>query len=186
MKITDFLYNIIKKVVNWYEGHEIHEQIEKFGSVGPNLLMHTPGIIKGAENIYLGHHVILAERVQLLTTHAKIVVGNYSGLASYTTVITGDHRIDEVGKYILDLNGDSNKKPENDADVIIGDDVWVGTHAIILKGVHIGNGSVIAAGAVVTKDVPPYTIYLSREKQIPRFTPEQIIEHERILASHGK
>jgi acetyltransferase-like isoleucine patch superfamily enzyme len=39
--------------------------------------------------------------------------------------------------------------------VIIEDDVWIGTHSVILPGIHIGHGSVIAAGAVVTKDVPP-------------------------------
>ena len=40
----------------------------------------------------------------------------------------------------------------------IGDHVWIGLRAIILKGVKIGNGSVIAAGAVVTRDVPPYSL----------------------------
>ena len=43
-------------------------------------------------------------------------------------------------------------------DIIIDDDVWIGYRSIILSGVHIGQGAVIAAGAVVTKDVPPYTI----------------------------
>lgn len=43
---------------------------------------------------------------------------------------------------------------ENDADVIIGHDCWIGMQSIILKGVHIGNGAIIAAGSVVTKDIP--------------------------------
>jgi len=42
--------------------------------------------------------------------------------------------------------------------VTIGNDVWIGTHAVILDGVTIGNGSVIAAGAVITKNVEPYSI----------------------------
>lgn len=44
------------------------------------------------------------------------------------------------------------------APVVVGDDVWVGQRAMILKGVNIGHGSVVAAGAVVTKDVPPYSL----------------------------
>ena len=43
-------------------------------------------------------------------------------------------------------------------DIIVADDVWIGYRATILSGVHIGQGAVIAAGAVVTKDVPPYAI----------------------------
>ena len=47
---------------------------------------------------------------------------------------------------------------DNKGDIIIGNDVWIGYEAVIMAGVHIGDGSVIAARAVVTKDVPPYTI----------------------------
>ena len=72
-----------------------------------------------------------------------------------TTMIGGNHRITDVGRFIYDV---LDKKPEDDADIHIEDDVWVGTNTIILKGVTIGRGAVVAAGAVVTKDVPPYAI----------------------------
>ena len=51
------------------------------------------------------------------------------------------------------VQGDTKSKP-----VVIGNDVWIGARVIILKGVHVGDGAVIAAGAVVSKDVPPYAI----------------------------
>ena len=47
---------------------------------------------------------------------------------------------------------------DNKGDIVIGNDVWIGYKAVVMAGVHIGNGSIIAARAVVTKDVPPYTI----------------------------
>ena len=47
---------------------------------------------------------------------------------------------------------------DNRGDIIIGSDVWIGYEAVILSGVTIGNGAIIGARAVVTKDVPPYTI----------------------------
>ena len=50
------------------------------------------------------------------------------------------------------------KQDYYDADVVIGDDVWIGGGAIILAGVTIGKGAIIAGGAVVNKDVPEYTI----------------------------
>ena len=51
-----------------------------------------------------------------------------------------------------------NGKHKKNQEVVIGDHVWIGTRAIIMKGVHIGDGAIIAAGAIVTKDVPPNTI----------------------------
>jgi len=47
---------------------------------------------------------------------------------------------------------------DNKGDIVIGNDVWIGFEAVIMAGVHIGDGAIIAARAVVTKDVPPYTI----------------------------
>lgn len=55
--------------------------------------------------------------------------------------------------------GDDEKLPENDMDITIENDVWIGANVTILKGVTIREGSVIAAGAVVTKDVESYSIY---------------------------
>lgn len=47
---------------------------------------------------------------------------------------------------------------DNKGDIVIGNDVWIGYEAVIMAGVHIGDGAIIASRAVVTKDVPPYTI----------------------------
>ncbi|MDD7520577.1 MAG: DapH/DapD/GlmU-related protein [Lachnoclostridium sp.] len=94
------------------------------------------------------------------------------------TIITGDHRIDVVGKYIMDS---TEKLPENDSPVVIEDDVRIGANVTILKGVTIGHGSVVAAGAVVTKSCPPYSIIGGIPAKVlkMRFTPKEIEEHER-------
>lgn len=94
------------------------------------------------------------------------------------TIITGDHRIDVIGKYIMDS---TEKLPENDAPVVIEDDVWVGSNVTILKGVTIGRGSVIAARAVVTKSCPPYSIIGGVPAKVlkMRFSAEAIKIHER-------
>ena len=75
------------------------------------------------------------------------------------------------------------KRLEDDQDVIIEDDIWVGSRAVILKGVRIGRGSIIAAGAIVNKDVPPYTIVAGVPAKVVhrRFDIETIIIHEREL-----
>lgn len=74
------------------------------------------------------------------------------------TIITGDHRIDIRDKYMDEVTVEE-KLPENDQPVIIEEDVWCGANVTILKGVTIGRGSVIAAGAVVTKNVGEYEIW---------------------------
>jgi len=78
---------------------------------------------------------------------------------------------------------DDEKLPENDMPVVIEDDVWCGANVTILKGVTIGHGSVVAAGAVVTKSFPPYSIIGGVPAKLirMRFTPEQIEDHERLF-----
>ena len=73
-----------------------------------------------------------------------------------------------------------DKLQSDDEPVIISEDVWVGTGAIILKGVNIGRGAIVAAGAIVNKNVPPYAIVGGIPAKIIkyRWNIEGILEHE--------
>lgn len=82
-------------------------------------------------------------------------------------MISGNHRIDIPGKYMSEAT-DAMKRMEDDQDIVIEDDVWIGCNAIILKGVTIGTGAVIAAGAVVTKDVPENCIAMGVPAKVKR------------------
>ena len=72
---------------------------------------------------------------------------------------------------------------ENDQPVVIEDDVWCAANVTILKGVTIGRGSIVAAGAVVTQSFPPYSVIGGVPAKLlkMRFTPEEIVEHEKML-----
>lgn len=98
------------------------------------------------------------------------------------TIVTGNHRINIIGKYLSEIK-DSMKKASDDQDVCIKDDVWIGCNSVILKGVTIGEGAVIAAGALVSTDVPPYAVVGGVPAKVlkKRFSKEQIETHYKIL-----
>lgn len=125
-----------------------------FAECGHNVTLGRHSEVSGAGNIYMGHDVYLGPRTTLLTTRAKIRIGDYVMSGPNLTVISGDHRTDILDRPMMTLS-DEDKLPENDQDVIIGDDVWMGSGVTILKGVHVSDHCVIAAGAVVTKDIEP-------------------------------
>lgn len=138
--------------------------------------------IKGVENLSIGDYTLIPKNSTFYCTRAELKIGNKVIFGPHPTIITGDHRIDLIGKYIIDVT-DEDKLPDQDAPVTIEDDVWCGSNITILKGVTIGRGSVVAAGAVVTKSCPPYSIIGGVPAKVikMRFTPEQIVEHERKL-----
>lgn len=154
---------------------------------GENVHLHpSTSVYFGLENLSLGNNVSIPRYAHIFCTDASLRIGNNVIFGPAPTIVTGNHRIDVIGKPIIDVH---EKLPENDEAVVIEDDVWVGAHATILKGVTIGRGSVIAAGSVVNKSTPPYSI----SGGIPaktinfRFTIDEIIEHERILyPEHGR
>lgn len=136
--------------------------------------------LKGLGNMSVGDYSSIPAGSTFFCTGAPLVIGRKVIFGPNPTIITGDHRIDVVGKYIADS---TDKLPENDQAVVIEDDVWCGANVTILKGVTIGRGSVVAAGAVVTKSCPPYSIIGGVPAKVlkRRFTDEQVIEHERML-----
>ena len=95
----------------------------------------------------------------------KLVLGKFCALAAETRfIMTGDHKLDAISTYPFPVFGhgwreafDVHNLPIK-GDIIVGNDVWFGYNTLIRNGVSIGNGAIIAAGAVVTKDVPAYAI----------------------------
>lgn len=98
--------------------------------------------------------------LQFETTCCKLTIGNYCSIAPEVVFMTdGEHSYKSISTYPFATRY-FNKSIDtlSKGDIIIGDDVWIGYGAIIMSGVNIGQGAVIAARAVVTKDVPPYAI----------------------------
>lgn len=157
----------------------------KYGKITTTSYIPKSCYITSKKNLYVGSKTYIGERSTLMNYLAPIYFGNNVMLGPEVMMITGNHRIDVIGEYMVNVGNDM-KLPENDQPINIEDDVWIGARAIILKGVTIGHGSVIAAGAVVTKNVPPYTIYINSQKSKPRFTQEEIKKHEEILKSKNK
>lgn len=97
---------------------------------------------------------------------SKLIIGAFCSIGDKVKVfLGGNHRTDWITTYpFTHLYQDvfkSEKKtnhPISNGDVVIGNDVWVGYESTIMSGIKIGDGAVIAANAVVTKDVDPYTI----------------------------
>ena len=138
--------------------------------------------IKGLENLSIGDNTIIPKGSTFYCTRAELKIGNKVIFGPKPTIITGDHRVDIIGKCIIDVT-DDEKMQVQDAPVVIEDDVWCGANVTILKGVTIGRGCVIAAGAVVTKSFAPYSIIGGVPAKLikMRFTPEQIVHHESLL-----
>lgn len=107
-------------------------------------------IIKAADGpIHIGKRVWIAQNSIIDGSH--IDIGDDCIIAPYVHIIAGNHRFDDANRPINEQGGVSKS-------IHIGKDCWIGSRAIVLGGVAIGDGSVVGAGAVVTKNVPPYSI----------------------------
>ncbi len=113
-----------------YAGSRINVNAGAKLSLGSGYMNHDC-VIDCFDSISIGHHVVISERVVLR---------------------------DSDNHVIKDVKGMELEKPVVTAPIEIGDHVWIGMNVIVLKGVTIGEGSVVAAGSVVNKDVPPHCL----------------------------
>ena len=115
--------------------------------------------IKFEQNNVLYHYPV---------NHDRLIIGTFCSIACGTKFLfnSANHALDSLSTYPFPLFSEEwGLKPKNVAeswdnkgDIIIGNDVWIGFEAVILAGVTIGDGAIVGARAVVTKDVAPYTI----------------------------
>jgi maltose O-acetyltransferase len=103
------------------------------------------------ENIHLGKRVAIGENCCIWAfPSSSIYIGDNTMLGPNVSVFSSNHGIQK---------GTVMREQESTGkDTVIGPDCWLGAHSIILEGVHLGEGTVVAAGAIVTKDTPPYSI----------------------------
>lgn len=110
----------------------------------------------------------------------RVVIGNYCSIGPECVFMTGgEHRYDVLSTYPFRAKlGLCENESVTRGPIIVEDDVWLGFRATVMSGVTIGKGAVIAAGAVVTKDVPPYAIVGGVPAKVIKYRfPETVIAH---------
>jgi acetyltransferase-like isoleucine patch superfamily enzyme len=133
-----------------------------------------PSLVEVGDYTYGGLKVLTYDKDR------RLKIGRYCSIAQEVMfVLSADHYTDHISSYphkvwIMRENQEGVSK----GDIVIENDVWIGFRSTILSGVHVGQGAVIAAGSVVTKDVPPYAIVGGVPAKIIkyRFEPEMIEE----------
>ena len=139
-----------------------------------NAVINDPQIEVGDYTIYndFAADPLLFEKNNVLYHYPihreKLIIGKFCSIACGTRFLfnCANHTLKSLSTYTFPLfyeeweleKSNITTAWDNKGDIVIGNDVWIGYEAVIMAGVHIGDGAIIAARAVVTKDVPPYTI----------------------------
>lgn len=154
-KIITRLYNYLLdleicllEICGWIPIHSVRNNIYRLAGIkiGNGSTIHTGCRFYQPENISIGSDTSVGDRC-FLDGRAKLSIGSHTSIASQVLIYNSEHDINDEWFGAIE-------QP-----VMIGNYVFVGPRAVILPGVNIGDGAVIAAGAVVSKDVPKGEIY---------------------------
>jgi acetyltransferase-like isoleucine patch superfamily enzyme len=130
--------------------------------------------------ISVGNNVFIGPRAYLNSTHSTIDLGDGVMIGPEVMMVGGNHRYSVLG---VPMHLIHEKTDGDDGPITIGSDVWIGARATILKDVTVGEGAIVAAGAVVTRDVPPYSIVAGVPARVVkmRFSEEDLKRHLELL-----
>lgn len=172
-----FVVKISQLISRIYRGAQIIMFRTSWRSAGRHVRFFPGDSYFHYQNISLGDDVYIGPRAMFVSSESTITIGDKVMFGPGVTITTGDHNYGEPGIFIKDNH---KKLKDNDQPVVIGDDAWIGSNAIILKGITIGRGAIVAAGGLVTKDVPAYTIVAGAPARVvkQRFSRGQAEEHE--------
>ena len=133
-------------------------EIGRFSYIDGEIFMLTP-----EARCSIGQHCFLGVDSRIWVQR-RITIGNFVLIAPRVDIFDNDsHPLDAAVRREDAIDQFERKRPMDyghvaAADVVIDNDVWIGTKSTIVKGVHLGTGAVVAAGSVVTRDVPPFTL----------------------------
>lgn len=179
----NILYPLRKSRIHW----TCKLLIYNFGKIdlgkGASIQEHT------AVEIFKNGHLSIGTRTAIcrgsilfVLNGAKLSIGNNSYIGEYNNIrCTGKIRIGDnvrISQLITITDGQYNFSDKNrlignqgyqKGKVIIGDDVWVGSNSVILPGVKIGNGVVVGAGSVITKNIPDYAVVVGNPARVIKY-----------------
>lgn len=148
--ITNYLDRAAHQVTDWTSRRAKRTRLQKLIEQG---------------TVVIGRHTYGTPRVDTYKgSDAKVIIGSYCSISRGVVLVTGGiHPTNWIALYPFRIKwnmpgayGDGT--PSTRGGIVIGSDVWIGTDAMIMSGVNIGDGAVVAARSVVTRDVEPYTI----------------------------
>ena len=149
--------------------------------IGSKVRLWAPQYIKFGMNLYLGHEVSI---------ECNCVIGDNCLVANRVAFVgRNDHDYKSIGipvRFSPWIGGGSDNRENEQKNVVnVGDDVWIGYGAIILTGVSIGKGTIVATGSVVTSDTPDYSIVGGVPAKVlgRRFSDEEIMRHEQAIVN---
>ena len=176
---------VIKKITNkirWFRWHDRFGSTEGEVIIGKNITIQNPECLHFGKRVGIGSETYLGpvKKYAGISYDPKIIIGEGTWLGKHSSIAAID-RV-EIGKHVLfagyvHITDHSHGYEDisrpislqtliTKGPVIIEDDCWLGFSCEILSGVHIGKHSIVAARAVVTKDVPPYTIVAGNPARI--------------------
>lgn len=179
MKFLANIFSMIRKIIDRMYMYICYSS---FSAIGKNVLFHPTTSAFSYKTISIGNNVSIGDHAFFNATISHIYIGNNIAFAPNVTIRGGNHSSHIIGKLLVDYT-ESDKLKEDDEPVYIEDDCWIASNVVILKGVHIGRGSIIAAGAIVNKSIPPYSVVGGIPAKVLKFrwNIDQILEHEEKL-----
>ena len=139
-----FWKRVALKADRWLAGLRVESLRRQFASCGSDVSIQWPVVINGADHLRVGDRVSINAFVHIWA-QGGVSIGDSTLVASHVAITSLTHAADAAA-YSTSLVSNP---------VEIGRNVWIGTHAVILPGIKIGDGAIVAAGAVVTRDVAP-------------------------------
>lgn len=161
---------------NYYANNH---KLGRYGKCGKSVQLSPPIFVSLPQHVYLEDYTRIQPYTQIILSEGKFVLKRFSCIGAGTIIIPDNHT-PTVGipQYLSNTH-------INDAGrtIVVHEDVWVGAGSLLLSRCCIGRGAVVAAGSVVSKEVPPYAVVAGSPAKVIacRFSVEQILQHEAIL-----
>lgn len=176
MNVIKGTYRLLRFAASFY-------RTPKFKHVHPSAQVPVSTHVYNEDNLIMEEKAAIGPNSEIMNPRCKFIMRKWSFTARELLVVDGNH-MSIVGIPLIDVRDEDKDRldvnHEYNKDIIVEEDVWIGARVTLCAGAHINRGSIVAAGAVVTKEFPPYTVLGGVPAKFIKFkwTIDQILEHE--------